>query len=223
LVMEVVNPAYGTRTSGRTRMGTGNEWSSLFGKNVKGTFACSIRSHLIPERRNLTEDDYRQGLDADLTIGPAFPAMVPGLSPDSPGSAKELVYGKSDETYATGNEIDLSVLPQPISTEAGRTPANSVDQKAKLNLLAVYAARVVVNDQQSVEKEQGSMVIDVRQDAKYLSSVIDITKHFHDAAKYTFPDHDGKNSRWIVLAAYYRGTLQVSGIAACKTARLADA
>ncbi|KAJ9093721.1 hypothetical protein QFC21_006317 [Naganishia friedmannii] len=150
----------------------------------------------------------RLGLSADLTIGPAFPAMVPGLSPDSPGSAKELVYGKSNGTYTPGDAVDLSFLPTATSTEAGRTPSNSADQHVKLNLLAVFAVRAVVNEEQSVEKEQGSMVIDIGEDGTYHDSVHDITEHAHAGAKFTFPDHEGKNSRWIVVAAYFRGTLQ---------------
>jgi hypothetical protein len=149
-------------------------------------------------------------LTADLTIGPAFPAMVPALSPDSPGSAKELVYGKSNETYVSGDQPDLSDLPTPSSIEAGRTPANPAEQKAKLNLLAVFAVRVIVNDQQTVQKDEGSLVIDVLEDETYDDSVLDITKHIHGSTRFTFPHHEGKNSRWIVVAVYYRGTLQVS-------------
>ncbi|KAJ9123063.1 hypothetical protein QFC22_001252 [Naganishia vaughanmartiniae] len=139
----------------------------------------------------------RLGITADLTVGPAFPAMVPDLSPNSPGSAKELVHGKSTETYASGDKLDLSVLPEPTSMEAGRTPANPPDQKAQLNMLAVYAVRVVVDGDQLPVKEQGSLVIDVGEDGTYRTSVLEITKQYQNDATFTFPDYKRRNSRWI--------------------------
>jgi hypothetical protein len=147
-------------------------------------------------------------LSVDLTIGPAFPAMVPGLSPDEPGSAKELVYGISS-SYNPGERIKLDKLPTPTWKEAGRTPANPPQQTARLNLVAVYAIRVVVDDGGEVEKRKGSMVIDSDGGATYQTAVVDITQQGKDNTAFIPPDDSRTGRKWIVMAVYYRGTLQV--------------
>lgn len=134
--------------------------------------------------------------------------MVPGLSPDEPGSAKELVYGVSSP-YVPGERIKLETLPTPTWNEAGRTPANPPQQTARLNLVAVYAVRVVVDDAGEVDKREGSMVIDSNGSDTYQTAVIDITQQAEDNTAFIPPDDTRTGRKWIVVAVYYRGTLQV--------------
>lgn len=135
--------------------------------------------------------------------------MVPGLSPDSPGAAKELVYGIST-LYNPGEAIPLETLPVPTWREAGRTPANPEGQAAKLNLISVYAVRVAVDPQGTVQKDDGSMVI-AAEDDRFGDAVIDITAQAKVQTSFTPPlDSQGVEvTRWTLLSIYYRGTLQV--------------
>lgn len=134
--------------------------------------------------------------------------MVPGLSPDEPGSAKELVYGISSP-YSSGEAISVDSLPTPTWNEAGRTPANPPQQTARLNLLAVYAIRVMVDDVGEVEKLDGPMVIDSDGGVTYGDAVVDITQKAKDKTAYTPPGDAKIGKSWVVVAVYYRGTLQV--------------
>ncbi|GHJ86345.1 hypothetical protein NliqN6_2747 [Naganishia liquefaciens] len=150
----------------------------------------------------------RLSLSADLTIGPAFPAMVPGLSADAAGSAKELVYGIS-QTYAPGEVLPLADLPVPMWQEAGRTPANPADQMAKLNLIAAYAVRVTTDFDGLTVKDNGSMII-AADDDTFGQAVLDITSQAKDQVDFPLPLLSGIRRNWVLLAVYYRGTLQVT-------------
>jgi hypothetical protein len=54
----------------------------------------------------------RLGLQVDLTIGPAWPSVVPGISPDSAAAEKELVYGY--RIVYGGDRFD-GPAPRPIA------------------------------------------------------------------------------------------------------------
>lgn len=132
--------------------------------------------------------------------------MVPGLSPDEPGSAKELVYGIS-KPFASGQPISLVDLPVPSWKEAGRTPANPSGQSARLNLIAVYAVRVVLDSECAPEKKDGSLIIAAGDDT-FRDAVFDITSHTTDRSTFT-PPNAAAGETWVLVAVYYRGTLQV--------------
>jgi hypothetical protein len=73
----------------------------------------------------------RRGVTVDLTLGPAWPPSVPSITPDSPGAAKELVYGVT--TVAAGATF-TGPPPAPLSPAA-----SGVTQQT---LLAVQAFRL---------------------------------------------------------------------------------
>lgn len=70
----------------------------------------------------------RRGLTIDLTIGPAWPAAVPTITPESEAACKELAYG--------------SVAVAGGTTYRGPVPPPAVPGRAARTLLLVQAARV---------------------------------------------------------------------------------
>ncbi|MET7597129.1 glycosyl hydrolase [Streptomyces sp. NPDC005481] len=84
----------------------------------------------------------RRGITVDLTIGPSWPAAVPGITPDSDAAVKELAYGTV--TLAPGGSHSGPVPAPVYAAEAGVT---------KQELLLVQAARV--DTANSTRKETG--------------------------------------------------------------------
>jgi hypothetical protein len=76
-----------------------------------------------------------------------------------------------------------------------------------LNLIAAYAVRIVVDSQGVPKREDGSMVVAARDDT-FRDAVLDITRQATD--QYTFiPPEAAAGETWVLVAVYYRGTLQV--------------
>ncbi|MFG2348058.1 glycosyl hydrolase [Streptomyces phaeochromogenes] len=124
----------------------------------------------------------RRGLTIDLTVGPAWPAAVPGITPDSEAAVKELAHGAV--TLAPGTAYSGPV-PEPVHEAA----SGVTEQK----LLLVQAARV--NTANSTRKETG-----LDQD-----SVRDLTAAVSDGTLgWTAPD-DGT---WVLIAYWVRGSGQ---------------
>ncbi|MEV0226749.1 glycosyl hydrolase [Streptomyces sp. NPDC050704] len=125
----------------------------------------------------------RRGLTIDLTIGPSWPAAVPGITPDSAAAVKELAHGYV--TLAAGTTYSGAV-PAPV-----HEPAPGVTEQ---RMLLVQAARV--NTAHSTRKETG---LD-------LDSVRDLTATVTDGTlSWTAPD-DGT---WVLIAYWVRGSGQL--------------
>ncbi|MFD0684807.1 glycosyl hydrolase, partial [Actinomadura fibrosa] len=73
----------------------------------------------------------RRGITIDLTIGPAWPAAVPTITPDDEAAVQELAYGST--TVAAGATHDGPV-PEPVAA-----PQSGV---TKRHLVAVHAVRI---------------------------------------------------------------------------------
>ncbi|NUU24897.1 MAG: alpha-L-rhamnosidase, partial [Streptomycetaceae bacterium] len=73
----------------------------------------------------------RRGLSVDLTIGPAWPAAVPSITPDSPAAVKELAHGVA--TLAAGQTYSGPV-PAPVVAPTADTTTQ--------RLLYVQAVRI---------------------------------------------------------------------------------
>ncbi|GAA2073735.1 glycosyl hydrolase [Actinomadura alba] len=74
---------------------------------------------------------HRRGITVDLTIGPAWPAAVPTITPDSVSAVQELAYGSL--TVAAGQAYGGPV-PEPVVA-----PAEGVTRRS---LVAVHALRI---------------------------------------------------------------------------------
>ncbi|MEV5831299.1 glycosyl hydrolase [Spirillospora sp. NPDC052242] len=73
----------------------------------------------------------RRGVTVDLTMGPAWPAAVPSITPDDEAAVQELAYGAT--TVRAGATHDGPV-PEPVAA-----PADGV---TKRHLVAVHAVRL---------------------------------------------------------------------------------
>ncbi|MER7973291.1 glycosyl hydrolase [Streptomyces sp. NPDC096080] len=124
----------------------------------------------------------RRGVTIDLTVGPSWPAAVPGLSPDDPAAAQELVLGR---VALTGGTAYRGPVPAP-----GHDPAAGVSRQ---RLIAVQAARV--DTANSTRKETGLDAATVR----------DLTRSVVDGALSWTPPDDGD---WVLLSYWQRGSAQ---------------
>ncbi|KAM0752454.1 hypothetical protein T439DRAFT_324547 [Meredithblackwellia eburnea MCA 4105] len=136
----------------------------------------------------------RLGLQLDLTIGPLWPCMIPGLLPDSPDSAKELTGGI---ILLQPGQHYRGTLPIPADPPAGLSPSN-FDAVSTLNLLGVSAVLVTgdPDDNGVVEVEDladGSLAIPTPLPGAEL--------------EWTAPAAP-EGSKWALVACYYRGTAQ---------------
>ncbi|MGX1502023.1 UNVERIFIED_CONTAM: hypothetical protein RKD43_000648 [Streptomyces graminofaciens] len=119
----------------------------------------------------------------DLTIGPAWPAAVPGITPDSTAATKELAHGV---TVVTGGMAFTGPLPEPVTAASSGVTARK--------LRSVQAARVVSGTSPTAFPAQLEK-----------ASVTDLAAHVSaDRLDWTAPD-DGT---WLVIACYERGSGQ---------------
>ncbi|ORY61066.1 hypothetical protein BCR35DRAFT_355226 [Leucosporidium creatinivorum] len=132
-------------------------------------------------------------LHLDLTIGPLWPSMVPGLHPDDVGAAQELTFGrvlvdKVSRRFA-------GPLPLPIDPPAGRSPANPTVEP-QLHLLYVSALRISAG---SLDKDpRATLSVDSRSARSLKSAVVD------NKLEWEAPD----DTQWAIVATYRRGTAQ---------------
>ncbi|WP_419999034.1 glycosyl hydrolase [Streptomyces boninensis] len=124
------------------------------------------------------------GVVVDVTVGPAWPAAVPSITPDSPAAAKELAHGTA--TVAAGATYEGPV-PAPVTeAEPGVTGRR---------LILVQAARISAGSEATAEP--------VHLDA---GSVTDLREHLDGSRlTWTAPDDGGT---WLVIAYWERGSGQ---------------
>ena len=123
----------------------------------------------------------QRGLRIDMTIGPAWPAATPTITPDSPGAAHELVHGVASVAACTTYD---ATLPEPVVA-----PSSGVTRKT---LIAVQVAQVTARPvNQPVVLE--------------LASVQDVTTQVADG-RLTWTAPSG--AEWVVIAAWQRGSGQ---------------
>ncbi|MEV5548646.1 glycosyl hydrolase [Streptomyces sp. NPDC052309] len=125
----------------------------------------------------------KRGIVVDLTIGPAWPAAVPGITPDSNAAIKELAHGVA---VVPGGTAFTGPLPEPVSA-----PGSGVTIR---KMRSVQAARIVAGTSPTafparLEKD----------------SVVDLASRVpDDGLEWTAPD-DGT---WLLIACYERGSGQ---------------
>ncbi|MDQ0809233.1 hypothetical protein QFZ63_000947 [Streptomyces sp. B3I7] len=124
----------------------------------------------------------RRGLTIDITLGPAWPTAVPGVTPDDDAAVKELAYGKA--TVAAGTTYE-GVVPASV-----RAASSGV---TKQTLVAVQAARV--DTANSTRKETGL-------DA---DSVTDLTDRVSDGKLSWTAPGDGD---YVLISYWQRGSGQ---------------
>ncbi|GAA3960083.1 glycosyl hydrolase [Actinomadura viridis] len=124
----------------------------------------------------------KRGITVDLTIGPAWPAAVPTLTPDSPAAVQELAYGSV--TLAGGAAHDGPV-PEPVAA-----PEHGVTRR---DLVAVHAVRI--DTANSTRKETGLA----------RDSLQDLTARVRDGRiQWTAPE----GGEWVLLSYWRRGSGQ---------------
>lgn len=133
------------------------------------------------------------GVYVDMTLGPHWPTGVPGFTPDSPETSKELVHGQillRAGTSYTGS------LPLPVALPSGQETGNpSVNATAQL--VALLAAKT-----NATSANETNIAFDP-------STVIDLAKHFHQKRLSWTAPNDGN---YILVAVYGRGTGQIQNL-----------
>jgi hypothetical protein len=135
----------------------------------------------------------RLALQLDLTIGPLWPSMVPGLHPDDDGAAQELTFGRV--LVDKPSRRFSGPLPRPIDPPAGRSPANPTVEP-QLHLLDVSALPISAG---TLDKDpRATLSVDLRSFRSLTSTVVD------GQLNWDAPD-DGQ---WAIVAVYRRGAAQ---------------
>lgn len=145
----------------------------------------------------------RRGLKADITIGAHWPTGMPGVTPNDPAAAQEVVYGAS--VVEAGQRFDAALPVYPVEPAGLRQLPVAVQIVPRL--LAVQAWR-----------EQGSEGKTVTLDP---ASRIELTgKAVDGRLDWTAP----AQGRWHVLAFWVRGTAQIQNMfgRGSRTSMLAD-
>jgi hypothetical protein len=128
------------------------------------------------------ETGRRLGIRVDLTVGPAWPLLAPGLTPDSRQAAQELAYGRA---LVAGGESYGGPAPAAAGPHAGVTAQTLVALQA-FRLVGDPAAKPTV-------LEQGSLV--------------DLTAEVSDGdLSWTAPE----GGPWLLIAHWQRGTGQAA-------------
>ncbi|KAL3482822.1 hypothetical protein BJX62DRAFT_245495 [Aspergillus germanicus] len=136
---------------------------------------------------------HEHDLHMDLTLGPHWPTGVPGYTPDSLETAKELVHGQL--LLQPGAKYS-GLLPLPEADPSGQT-AGSPNVTATPQLVAVLAART------------SATTADASTIAFEHSTIMDISKYYKKGKLTWTAPRDG---RYIVVAVYGRGTGQVQNM-----------
>lgn len=136
------------------------------------------------------ETAIKNGIHVDYTIGPQWPTGVPGYTPDSPETEKELVHGVV--LVAAGANYS-GQLPAPSVKPSGVSTANPY-VNATLNLVACLAART-----NETTVKQSKLAFNS-------SSVLDLTSNVtQNVIQWQAPS----NSAYLLVAIYGRGTGQI--------------
>ncbi len=138
--------------------------------------------------------------------------MVPGLSGDSLGAAKELVHGQSEiiSSSSTSSDVETFDIPTPEYKPAGRTPAN-LEYEPALELLSIHAVRIGENPILSKDgKPSRTLELLIEDEVRgYQGSVLDLmTSMKGDQIHWKVP----KEGIWRIVASYARGSAQVRNI-----------
>ncbi|KAL3459661.1 hypothetical protein BJX64DRAFT_301114 [Aspergillus heterothallicus] len=129
----------------------------------------------------------------DMTLGPHWPTGVPGYTPDSVETAKELVHGQF--LLQPGTKYSGS-LPLPLADPSGMNQGNP-NVTATPQLIAVLAAKT-----SATSANTSTIAIDD-------STITDISKHYKNGKlTWTAP----RGGRYVVVAVYSRGTGQVQNM-----------
>ena len=129
----------------------------------------------------------------DLTLGPHWPTGVPGYTPDSPETSKELVHGVA---IIQGGTTYSGTLPLPLADPSGVTTGNP-NVTATPELVAVLAA-------QTNGTSANDTVIAFDQ-----SSVLDLTNLYRNGS-FTWESPQGPD--YTIIAVYGRGTGQIQNM-----------
>lgn len=150
-----------------------------------------LHSGVIRGFHKLTRD--RLGVYVDMTLGPHWPTGVPGFTPDSPETSKELVHG---QVLVSAGKSYSGSLPLPVANPSGQETGNpSVNATAKL--VAILAART------NATSANDTVV------AFEPSTVVDLTKYYHNSQlSWTAP----KDGKYMIVAVYGRGTGQIQNM-----------
>ncbi|KAJ6024651.1 hypothetical protein N7540_005448 [Penicillium herquei] len=135
-------------------------------------------------------DGNRLGGHVDMTLGPSWPTGFPGYTPDSLETMKELVHG---QLFLDAGQSYSGALSLPLAAPSGNQTGNIVH--ATPYLVAVLAARTTTTN-------DSSSVVDIIPDTVQVLSASNRTLNW------TAPS-DG---RYVVVAAYNRGTGQVQNM-----------
>ncbi|GAB3464591.1 glycosyl hydrolase [Streptomonospora sediminis] len=127
----------------------------------------------------------RRGVVVDITIGPAWPAAVPTVTPQDAAAMRELAHGV--RFLAAGEEIS-GALPEPATA-----PADGVTERS---LFAVQAVRLA--DGADPQDSPCSLVAD---------SLVDLTSEaYGEELSWTAPGEGG--ATWALIAYWERGSGQ---------------
>ncbi|KAL4797547.1 hypothetical protein BDV19DRAFT_387350 [Aspergillus venezuelensis] len=133
------------------------------------------------------------GIHIDYTIGPHWPTGVPGYTPDSAATAKELVHGQA---LVHAGVHYVGPLPLPDAKPSGQNNGNP-NVTAAPQLVAVLAART-----RTTNVNASVLAFDQ-------PTVTDISRHYKNGELSWTAPHNGT---YIVVAVYGRGTGQVQNM-----------
>jgi len=146
----------------------------------------------------------RRGLKADITLGPHWPTGIPGVTPDHPAAAKELVHA---EVALRGGQSFSGPLPRNTSQPTGASQHPTPPEVTPM-LVSLQAWRVT-------GEEGTTAILDPE-------SRIDLTSQVRDGAiEWTAP----ADGNWRLLVFWMRGTAQIQNMfrgARTQTSMLAD-
>lgn len=126
-----------------------------------------------------------------MTLGPHWPTGVPGYTPDSPGTSKELVHG---QIFLAAGQSYSGSLPLPVLAPSGNESSNIVTSTPVLQ--AVLVAKVLSNS------TSGAVVVD--------PSTIQVLEAGTDNKTVAFDaPADGE---YVLVAAYGCGTGQIQNL-----------
>jgi hypothetical protein len=131
------------------------------------------------------------GLHMDYTVGPQWPTGVPGYTPDSPETAKELCHGV---VLLNAGASHSGSLPQPSTKPSGVSTANPT-VNTTLNLLAVFAAETTATAIHTIMAFDPSTLVDLTSTVAGNGTTLN----------WTAPS----NGTYVLVAVYSRGTGQI--------------